>query len=46
MNDRELLDLIPFLEGVSKLDTVYDALQQKFRPNTANGSANGDKVNT
>ena len=31
MNDRELLDLIPFLEEVSKVDSVYGLLAAKFR---------------
>jgi hypothetical protein len=32
MNDRELLDLIPFLEGLSKADSVYTVLQQSKGP--------------
>jgi hypothetical protein len=28
MNDRELLDLIPFLENLSKVESVYSVLQQ------------------
>ncbi len=39
MNDRELLDLIPFLENLSKVDSVYGLLATKFR---ANGSSNSN----
>ena len=41
MNDRELLDLIPFLEEVSKVDSVYGLLAAKFRtPGAANNLNN------
>ena len=33
MNDRELLDLIPFLENLSKVESVYTVLQQAKDPN-------------
>ena len=33
MNDRELLDLIPFLENLSKVESVYTILQQAKDPN-------------
>jgi len=32
MNDRELLDLIPFLEQLSKVDSVYAVLQSNHKP--------------
>ncbi len=40
MNDRELLDLIPFLENLSKVDSVYGVLQSaKGNPrHSTNGS--------
>jgi len=37
MNDTELLDLIPFLESLSKAEEVYTMLQNKFRPANGNG---------
>jgi hypothetical protein len=33
MNDRELLDLIPFLENLSKVESVYSVLQQSKEQN-------------
>ena len=37
MNDRELLDLIPFLEKLSQVESVYGLLAAKFKSN--NGSS-------
>lgn len=38
MNDRELLDLIPFLDGLSRADSVYGGLKAKFKHGGNNGS--------
>ena len=40
MNDRELLDLIPFFERVSKADNVYALLKSGVVGN-ANGNSSG-----
>ena len=37
MNDRELLDLIPFLENLSKVESVYSVLQQSKDHKTPTG---------
>lgn len=39
MNDRELLDLIPFLENISKVDSVYRILNDAT--NKGNSAVNG-----
>jgi hypothetical protein len=41
MNDRELLDMIPFLENVSKADNVYGVLQSKNGYGSSVGGRNG-----
>ena len=41
MNDRELLDLIPFLENLSKVDSVYRILNEA----TGKGGANSGTLN-
>ena len=45
MNDRELLELIPFLETVSKADSVYGLLQSKFKSNNGSTSEQQSKSN-
>lgn len=43
INDRELLDLIPFLENLSKVESVYTILQQaKDGNNSSNNKAAGN----
>ena len=39
MNDRKLLDLIPFLENISKVDSVYRILNDAT--NKGNSAVNG-----
>jgi len=41
MNDRELLDLIPFFERVSKADNVYALLKSGVATGNANGNSGG-----
>ena len=42
MNDRELLDLIPFLENISKVDSVYRILNDATNKGGGNsGTLNG-----
>ena len=40
MNDRELLDLIPFLENISKVDSVYRILNDATNKG-GNSAVNG-----
>ena len=41
MNDRELLDLIPFLENISKVDSIYRILNDA----TSKGGGNSGTLN-
>ena len=41
MNDRELLDLIPFLENISKVDNVYRILNDATNKGGNSGAVNG-----
>ena len=41
MNDRELLDMIPFLENISKVDSVYRILHDA----TSKGGGNSGTLN-
>ncbi|CAH1788217.1 unnamed protein product [Owenia fusiformis] len=38
MNDTELLDLIPFFEGLAKVDNVYTVLRNINKPNSQNNN--------
>ncbi len=40
MNDRELLELIPFLEDLSKADGVYSMLHAKFKVGSGGPGSN------
>ncbi len=46
MNDRELLDLIPFLENLSQADSVYGMLQAKFKGGGGNSLASNGNSST